>query len=291
MTRLIQTEMGLSAFAGTDETKADVALWNRKLLRIRLTATFLPLMMAVRQRWPAELDKYLEIVRLCEVLAFRTYRIAGYYVNYRQPAMYRLANSVMRGLEFEATLEELTQMFSSTHAQQMFDEFTNPGHLQIRYDWTGLRYFLYEYEQHLAEERSRRPRVNWTQVSGGNTVEHILPQSSADRPYWQERFEPGVHEKYKHDLGNLTLTADNSSLGNKPFPEKKGEEDLVSSCYANSFLLEERELTKWDDWTAKSIDKRRAELLLRAKERWGFDFGGSSDDDYAGDPEEDDDEE
>ncbi len=280
-----------SGFTGTDETKDDVALWNRKLLRIRLTATFLPLLMAVRQRWPAKLDKYLEIVRLCEVLAFRTYRIAGYYVNFRQPAMFRLAYSVMRGLNFEDAVERLTQMFSTTYAQQMFDEFTNPEHLQSRYDWTGLRYFLYEYEQHLAEERSRRPRVNWTQVSGGNTVEHILPQSIAGIPYWKDRFEPAVHEEYKHDLGNLTLTEDNSSLGNKPFPDKRGKEDLVSSCYANSLLLEERELTKWDDWTPESIDERRAELLEWAKERWGFDFGESSDDDYAGDPEEDDDEE
>ena len=275
-----------NGFTGSEETKAEVALWNRKLLRIRLTATFLPLLMAARQRWPNDLHKYLEIVRLCEVLAFRTYRIAGYYVNYRQPAMYRLANSVMKGLRFEETVRQLTQMFSATYAQQMFDEFTNPEHLQSRYDWTGLRYFLYEYEQHLAEKLRGSPKVNWAQVSSGNTVEHILPQSIDDRLYWRERFEPEVHEEYKHDLGNLSLTADNSYLGNKPFPDKKGQEDFETPCYANSLLLEERELTKWDDWKPKSIDERRKALLEWAKERWGFDFGGSSDDDYAGDPEE-----
>ena len=279
-----------SGFTGSDETKDEVALWNRKLLRIRLTATFLPLLMAVRQRWPTDLDRYLEIVRLCEVFAFRTYRIAGYYVNYRQPAMYRLANDVMKGLRFEETVGQLIQMFSATYAQQMFDEFTNPEHLQSRYDWTGLRYFLYEYEQHLAEKLGGSPKVNWAQVSSGNTVEHILPQSIDDRPYWQERFEPAVHEKYKHDLGNLALTADNPSLGNKSFPDKKGQEDFATPCYANSLLLEERELTKWDDWKPKSIDERREVLLKWAKERWNFDFGGSSDDDYAGDPDDDDDE-
>ena len=277
-----------SGFTGSDETKDEVALWNRKLLRIRLTATFLPLLMAVRQRWPADLDRYLEIVRLCEVFAFRTYRIAGYYVNYRQPAMYRLANDVMKGLRFEEAVGQLIQMFSATYAQQMFDEFTNPEHLQSRYDWTGLRYFLYEYEQHLAEKLGGSPKVNWAQVSSGNTVEHILPQSIDDRPYWQERFEPAVHEKYKHDLGNLALTADNSSLGNKSFPDKKGQEDFEYPCYADSLLLEERELTKWDDWKPKSIDERRKVLLEWAEERWYFDFGGSSDDNYAGDPDDDD---
>ncbi len=277
-----------SGFTGSYETKGEVALWNRKLLRIGLTATFLPLLMAVRQRWSNDLRKYLEIVRLCEVLAFRTYRIAGYYVNYRQPAMYRLANGVMKGWRFETTVRSLTQMFSATYAQQMFDEFTNPEHLQSRYDWRGLRYFLYEYEQHLAEKLGGSPKVKWAEVSSGNTVEHILPQWIADRPYWQERFEPALHEKYKHDLGNLTLTADNSSLGNKSFPDKKGREDLKTPCYAKSLLLEERELTRWDDWEPKAIDERRKTLLEWAKERWSFDFGGSSDDDYAGDPEEED---
>ena len=222
-------------------TRDEVVLWNRKLLRIRLTATFLPLLMAVRRRWPTQPEKYIEFVKICEVMAFRTYRIAGYYVSYRQPAMFRLANSVMKGLEFEDALRELTSMFSATYARQMFDEFTNPAHLQSRYDWTGLRYFLYEYEQHLAEKLSGSPKVDWAQVSGGNTVEHILPQSIADIPYWQKRFEPPVHEEYKHDLGNLTLTAYNPSLGQKPFPEKKGQEDFKTPCYANSLLLEERE--------------------------------------------------
>ena len=276
-----------SGFTGSKETRDEVALWNRKLLRIRLTGTFLPLLMAARLRWPNDLRQYLEIVKLCEVLAFRTYRIAGYYVNYRQPAMYRLANSVMRGLRIEDTVARLTEMFSATYAQQMFDEFTNPEHLQSRYDWTGLRYFLYEYEQHLAEKLGGSPKVRWTQVSSGNTVEHILPQSIVDRPYWQERFEPAVHEKYRHDLGNLNLTAYNSSLGNKPFPDKKGQEDSGTPCYANSLLLEERELARWNDWEPESIDERRRILLEWAKERWGFDFGGSSDDEYAGDPEED----
>lgn len=278
-------------FTGNDETRDEVLLWNRKLLRIGFTATFLPLLMAVRQRWPANLERYLEIVKFCEVLAFRTYRIAGYYASYRQPAMFRLANSVMKGLEFEDAVRELTSMFSATYAQQMFDEFTNPSHLQSRYDWTGLRYFLYEYEQHLAAKLSGSPKVDWAQVSGGNTIEHILPQSIADVPYWQKRFKPTVHEEYKHDLGNLTLTAYNPSLGKKPFPEKKGQEDFTSYCYANSLLLEEKELTKWDEWKPESIDERRAALLTWAKERWGFDFSDSSDDEYAGDPEEEDDEE
>ena len=114
-------------FHGNSTTRAEAVLWNKRLLRIRLTATFLPLLMAVRIRWAGDLNKYLEVAKLCEVLAFRTYRIAGYYVNFRQPAMFRLAYRVMMGLEFADALRELKQMYSSTYAQQKFEEFTDPG--------------------------------------------------------------------------------------------------------------------------------------------------------------------
>ena len=276
-------------FSGNSATRAEVVLWNRKLLRIRLTATYLPLLMAVRMRWPAELEKYLEILRLCEILAFRTYRIAGYYVNYRQPAMFRLAYRVMKGMEFNTAIRELKQMYSARYAQQKFEEFADAEHLQSRYDWTGLRYFLYEYEQHLAEARGGTPKVDWTLVSSGNTIEHILPQSIENRPYWQNRFELDVHEAYKHDLGNLTLTADNPSLSNKPFPDKKGERDSEKPCYANSLLLEESDLTRWDEWTTESIDKRREMLLEWAQVRWAIDFSENTDDAYADELDDDED--
>lgn len=281
------------AFGGVGEAslvKQEAVLWNRRLLRIRLTATYVPLLMAVRLRWPGDLNKYLETVKLCEVLAFRTYRIAGYYVNFRQPAVFRLARRVMEGMKFTAAMRELKQMYSTTYAQQNFDEFTDPGHRQSRYDWTGLRYFLYEYEQHLAEKAGGEPKVDWTQVSSGNTIEHVLPQSIENRDYWKRRFTPDEHEEYRHDLGNLSLTMNNPTLSNKSFPEKKGSLDHPVHCYSKSLLLEEEELARWDDWTRKSIDDRRAMLLMWAKERWQIDFSDNTDDAYADELDDSDDE-
>lgn len=54
------------------------------------------------------------------------------------------------------------------------------------------------------------------------SIEHIMPQKLSD--YWKQalgaNFEK-VHEKYLHNLGNLTLTGYNSELGQKTFEEKK----------------------------------------------------------------------
>ena len=51
----------------------------------------------------------------------------------------------------------------------------------------------------------------------------MLPQYIGDQSCWQKRFNPDTHQEYVHDLGNLTLTLGNPSLGNKPFRDKKGK--------------------------------------------------------------------
>ena len=117
------------------------------------------------------------------------------------------------------------------------------------------------------------------------TVEHILPQSIENQPYWKERFDIETHEKYRHDIGNLALTRDNSFLGNKSFPHKKGKKFSGERCYANSLLLQENELTKWDEWTVNSIDERRRNLLTWAKGRWHVDSSGKDEDTYEEEPD------
>jgi hypothetical protein len=52
------------------------------------------------------------------------------------------------------------------------------------------------------------------------------------------------------------LTYENSSLGNKPFPQKKGQPGQPK-CYASSSVLIEREIAGFSDWTPETIQQRR----------------------------------
>ena len=272
-----------------DGVKNNVVLWNQKLLRIGITATFLPLLMAVRKRWPSEPDKYLEILKLCEALAFRSYRVVKSYANYRQSAMFRLAFRVAHGMNFDDTVRNIKREYSNVGLRQGFCEFTNAESPQSMYWWRGLRYFLYEYEQHLAVAKGASPKVGWAQIETRESIEHILPQSIEKQCYWQERFDTTTHEEYKHDIGNLTLTKGNASLSNKPFPDKKVAKGY---SYEDSPLFGEQEIAKsWDHWTTESIDQRHAMLLGWAKERWHVDFSDISGDTYTGDLDYEDDEE
>jgi hypothetical protein len=70
-----------------------------------------------------------------------------------------------------------------------------------------------------------------------------------------------------HDIGNLTLTYDNSVLGNKSFPEKKGAAGQ-QGCYAGSKLFIEQQLVRCEDWTHKEILARREQIREWAARRW-----------------------
>ena len=55
--------------------RAAVVYASEKLERINVVATFLPLLIAIRLRFPDDGQKYLAALRLCEVFAFRVYRL------------------------------------------------------------------------------------------------------------------------------------------------------------------------------------------------------------------------
>ena len=281
-----------ASFSSEPGVRNDVKLWNSKFVRIGATATFLPLLMAVRTRWPSEPKNYLEIVKLCEVFAFRIYRVAQLRSDFRQPHMFRLAYDVADDrVKFDDAVREIKRCYRSWNARRRFDVYTDAGTPR---DWyneeRGFRYLLFEYEERLSSAKGASPKVSWMEIrSAGlkDTVEHVLPQSIKDRPYWQERFDKDAHKKYVHDIGNLTLTKHNSSYSNKPFPEKKGAIDANGRCYAGSPFFQEQELAQYDEWTREAINERRTKLLEWAKERWRVDFSGID----AVEPENDDDEE
>jgi hypothetical protein len=94
------------------------------------------------------------------------------------------------------------------------------------------------------------------------TVEHIMPQTLTTE--WLHALGPNyenIHKTYLHTLGNLTLSAYNPELWNRPFLEKR---DL----YATSHLELNRYLAGFTEWNEETIKKRAEELATRALKIW-----------------------
>jgi len=119
-----------------------------------------------------------------------------------------------------------------------------------------LRYFLFRYEEHLAEEAGQKfNNEQWNRIWMANlsdSIEHILPQSSG--------------ADYVNYLGNLLLLPPklNSQL-RAISPSKKVEE------YRKTGLLIARKAANQLEgtlWGARQIEIREKELLDWAKTEW-----------------------
>jgi hypothetical protein len=94
------------------------------------------------------------------------------------------------------------------------------------------------------------------------TIEHVMPQTLT--PEWEAMLGPDaalVHHELLHVVGNLTLSALNSEMGNKPFAAKK---DTLSS---SNFEMN-KEIAKESEWTAAQIRARSERLAKRALTIW-----------------------
>ena len=264
--------------------KAGAAAWGTRLWRVGSLATFLPLLLAVRARWPEDAAKYLEVVKLSEAFAFRVYRFIGARSDYGESALYRLAHNVAReAVSFEEAITGFTWELYWRCPDETFHAALSESdeRVQVAYGKRYLRYLLYEYETSLAAAKGTVPKMTWEAVQSGelkDTIEHVLPQTIESKEYWTERFGAhgkATHARLVHDLGNLTLTKWNTQYGNKSFVDKKGDLGPETTyCYAKAPFFQEQALASWEEWGPDQIETRRGQLLAWAKDRWGVDFSG-----------------
>jgi hypothetical protein len=249
-----------------DEVKDSSA----KLVRINVVATFLPLLIATRNRFADDAPKYLELTKLCEAFAFRVYRLLERRSNAGQADLFRIGHQLRkRAITFDEALMQVRQTLLWFCPDVKFEEALRREDYDW-YNWAGLKYFLYEYEEHLAGKKGALPKIPWEDVrkrERADTIEHVLPQTPA-HPYWRQRFDDAARKNLTHDIGNLALTKDNASYGNKPFPLKKGAAGLGKPCYAESPFFMERDLATLDDWDPTHLTARRTALVDWALWRW-----------------------
>jgi len=149
------------------------------------------------------------------------------------------------------------------------------------YNWDGIRYFLFEYNLDLQHKsKANRPKIFWPEFTEEKkdyiSVEHIFPRQ-ARHEYWTSRFK-GLTQKQKEalrdSLGNLLPLSKpkNSSLSNKPFPDKvQGKQGHTTGyrfgCYAENEVAGEQE------WTPEAILKRGIRMLMFMERRWNIEIG------------------
>lgn len=260
----------------------DIKKWLDKLNRIGIHDAA-PLVLAFFQNEKNN-KKRLELLRNIEKIKFLFSMIAyRYYVDYDSALLLRLAIDLNeKKISSDKVIKEIDLIFTKqldrdTSIKHSKD-FRNNGF----YDWTGIRYFLYEYDLFLSEgSKTNRKKLIWEEFirEDYNTVEHIYPRNGR-KQCWIDPFKKYTTKErriLKNSLGNLLplSRAKNSSLSNNCFAEKidstKNSVGFRYGCYA------ENEVSKYQNWTAIEILERGILLLSFLETRWGIKVGSEKD--------------
>ena len=101
------------------------------------------------------------------------------------------------------------------------------------------------------------------------TVEHIMPQNKNLSSEWQVDLGAEwqeVQKKYLHTIGNLTLTAYNSEMSDRPFLEKMD----MPGGFKESALRLNKYVVLQNKWNEKHIQERANELAKKAESIWPY---------------------
>ena len=240
-------------------------MWQTRLNRVGI-GSFRPLLMAAYMR--NKEAEVLPLIKACERFRFLVSSLTSRRSNTGDSFFYDRARKYFKG---EAI--DLVKMVRDK-TDEWFDAEKCINECAIRYkdngfySWSGLRYFLYEYEKHLENKnRGESKVIKWEDFeqnqNGKISIEHIFPQNpSADDTYWSERFASKEDKALAHSLGNLLLLSQskNSSLQNGPFDEKKEKYRTGSHS--------EIEVAKYNEWTPESIIQRGKEMLQFLTDHW-----------------------
>jgi len=240
-------------------------------------ANFLPLMVVCRIQMSQNKitgDQYVNMLKHIECFAYRVFLWERKRSNAGKSNFYRWAMELFkeeRSIDvYFRVINELTEYYSP---QADFEK--SVGQPQ---DWYAIRntlkYTLYEYEKHLLDVNHKNvPRITWEDLAYDSTLEHVLPQTldsaNPSSAQWSIDWKPSEIALWRNDIGNMTLTRDNSRYRNFNFSRKRdGKNNCGQGCYADSDIRQERDLRHFKTWNALATNERHDGIVSWITKRW-----------------------
>lgn len=200
--------------------------------------------------------------------------------------------------------EEGTISASTVIEAHLNNSKAKPENLETFQEWlkddmfinnSGMtRYLLWKLDS-ISHSREYAPDL-WKRYTNNNnyiwTIEHILPQGEKLPKQWIEMIAEGdkkkasqIQEEWVHKLGNLTLSAYNSNLSNRPFEDKqsKSQRNILNEelqiGYKNGLSLNQlpfsvngrkESLANAQVWDERMIEARTEVMVKRILDIFAF---------------------
>ena len=235
-------------------------------------------------------EELLRLLKNAERFNFLVFKVSKSRSDAQSSNLYRMANEFYSDnlsiAMINKNIEKLIDGDDESYGWFDVDSFKNQiSDLYKKangfYSWSGLKYFLYEYELYLMSKAKGNLKVQWEDVNQ-ESIEHIYPQESSN-DCWNNYFNNLSSKKdglLLNSLGNFVLLSQskNSELKNGCFEFKKRHENKKGNQvgYFNG-SYSEIDITQFNEWTPNLILKRAINMLEFMEERWHVEIG---DDNY-----------
>lgn len=275
------------------ECSSEEQKWLDCLNRIGI-GYFRPLVMSSFSGKQVTAKDRIKLFKAIERFIFIAFRLSQARGNYGNSEFYNLSRDLYYGTtDIDTIVKSLDERLAFTFNEDgtfklnSFQDFISNkfkyGAKDGFYGWRGLRYFLYEYEQHLfGQSKNKTQKISWDKFVNSEdmvSIEHILPQTP-DKKCWRDSFKqysPTKLAALTNTLGNLLALSQpkNSSLQNDCYTEKRADEKTARG-YFNGSYSENRVAEMSQKWTSKEIMMRSLELLSFMEDRWDINLGDKS---------------
>ncbi|WP_305872013.1 DUF262 domain-containing protein [Helicobacter pylori] len=201
--------------------------------------------------------------------------VAGQTRSTRSQTCCNIINALKEKQSVENTASIVKEYFKDKNITQRFKENLQDSNLYTKFYFAGksakknswLKPILILVEYFMSDDAN----PVYIKMDDDLHVEHILPQNPDPSSQWVKDFSEEERELYTHSLANLTLLGGkkNTEASNLDFKDKKkiymGEEIRLSkkrpfkvmTCYKMTIDIAHR----YTEWTPKSLEKRKEELI------------------------------
>lgn len=242
-------------------------LRNVEQLEINVSYPFLLQVFSDYENEQIDKPQLLDVLELIQSFVWRRF-ILGLPTNALNKIFMRLYEDV----DSEDYVASIARSLMKRKGSQRFPRNAEVIATVVEKDFYNIKprnrtYFLQRLENH----NNKEP----VQLDGNSdiTIEHIFPQTPDAK--WKDALNPEAYlalsETHLHTIGNLTLSGNNGSLGNKSFAEKKQmNHDAKEQGYAFSRLWLNRYLKDIDQWDLAAYEERSRLLSERVLEIWRY---------------------
>lgn len=262
----------------TEELVADIQKWghyfcnlalgkesNSELAKVfkdirELTVdTAYPLILQMYSDYDQNVLALSDFVRACRLIETYVFRRA--ICDVATNTLNKTFPMLARGIKHDNYLRSLELNFLALTGKQRLpgdSEFINALTSRNMYDFKRKSYWFRR-----LENAGRKEEVSIVEY----TIEHILPQNENLSREWQQALGQDwreVHEKFLHNVGNLTLTGYNSEYSDRPFAEKRD----MDGGFAQSPLRLNDGIAQRSSWDQTAIEERAIVLANEAVNIW-----------------------